>query len=634
MPPFPNRSKPALTYRWNWLFHATPERVWPFVSDTQRFNEATGLPTAEVTETPDPNGGSRRTLRIRRFGLSILWDEYPFEWIQPQFFGVLRVYLTGPVAWMRVYAELEPLPDGTTRLTYEIQIHPSNLLGYIAIPIQINWISRRAFDRVFHQIDEALCSEAAPLAPFPLLVKPLQAAALARMSAIAQSLSAAGRPADLIGRLVRQIREAPDVDLMRMRPFALADSWGSDRFETLELCLHAARLGLLDVNWALLCPECRGAPSVAPTLANVSRHVHCSSCNIDFEVAFDHNIEVTFHPNPGIKKVEQGIYCVGGPQNTPHIIVQQILAPNERRVCEVPFATGYYRIRGPRISGRPVMVEVGETPDGLAAQSRGVVGTETRRQEMQVVIDTDGLHPSHERLNTGAVSATLDNRTDRDQVVIMEHTTWSDQAATAAQVTTLQAFRDLFSSEALRPMEQIAVTSMTILFTDLKGSTAIYHTIGDAPAFRRVMDHFTILRDSVVKRHGSIVKTIGDSVMAVFTDPAHGVAAGIDMLKGVATANETGNVPPFTLKIGLHRGPCIAITQNDRLDYFGSTVNIAARIEAQSNGNEIVISEAVLTDPGARHWMETAGVEITPFHAELKGYQQAFPLFRIRKGNL
>lgn len=632
MPRFPNRSKPAFTYRWNWVFQATPERVWPFVSDTQRFNEATGVPTAEVTETPDPDGGSRRTLRIRRFGLSILWDEYPFEWIQPQFFGVLRVYLTGPVAWMRVNAELEPLPDGTTRLTYEIQIHPSNLLGYIAIPIQINCLSRRAFDRVFRQIGESLRSEAAPLAPFPLVVKPLQAGAMARMAGIARSLSEAGHPSDSIDQLMRQITEAPDADLMRMRPFALADNWGTDRFETLELCLHAARLGLLDVNWALICPECRGAPSVAPTLANISRHVHCSSCNIDFEVDFDHSIEVIFHPNPGIKKVDQGIYCVGGPQNTPHIIMQQVLAPNERRVCNLPVATGSYRIRGPRVSGQPAMVEAGKTLDSLSAQSDIVEEAETPRPAIEIVIDKEGLHPSCERLGAGALSATFENRTLVDQVVIIEHTSWSNQAATAAQVTTLQAFRDLFSSEALRPMEQIAVTSLTILFTDLKGSTAIYRTIGDAPAFRRVMDHFTILRDSIVKRHGGIVKTIGDAVMAAFADPANGVAAALDMLDGIAAANEAANNWPLTLKIGLHLGPCIAITQNDRLDYFGSTVNIAARIEAQSNGNELVVSEAVLTDPGARNWLEANKVSITPFHAELKGYQQPFPLFRIRKG--
>jgi class 3 adenylate cyclase len=629
MRPSPPATEPAFSYRWFWSFRAPPERVWPLVSDTQRFNEATGLPPAQPVAADGAADNGRRVLRFRRFGLSIAWDEYPFEWVQPRYFGVLRVYHTGPVAWMRVHVQLDALPDGGTHLTYEIRIHPANPLGYIAIPVQIKWLSRRAFDRVFRRIDEALQEETPFLDPFPLPVNPLSPAAEARIGAVTGQLADAGHRAELIERLVRFIREAPDADLVRMRPFALADAWNADRFQVLALCLHAARLGLLDVSWDLLCPECRGAPSTAPTLANLQRHAHCPSCNIDYEVDFDHNIEVTFHPNASVKRVEQTIFCVGGPQNTPHIVAQQVLTPQERRMCELPMATGHYRIRGPRIPGRPTVVEVGGEPGGATARSHIVIEKDGGKQAFEVVIDPEGLHPSEEKLRAGALAATFENRTALDQVVVVEQTAWSDQAATAAQVTTLQAFRDLFSSEALRPMEQIAVTSLTILFTDLKGSTAIYRQVGDAPAFRRVMNHFTILKDSVTRHHGSIVKTIGDAIMAVFTDPAEGLAAGLDMLAGIAASNAAGDNPFLTLKVGLHRGPCIAVNQNDRLDYFGSTVNLASRIEAQSNGDDAVISDAVLADPGVRAWLAGAGLSAAPFTAELKGFREPIQLYRV-----
>ena len=122
-------------------------------------------------------------------------------------------------------------------------------------------------------------------------------------------------------------------------------------------------------------------------------------------------------------------------------------------------------------------------------------------------------------------------------MVIIEKMAWSDQDATAAQVTTLQTFQDLFFSEALRPMEQIAVTNLTIMFADLKSSTAMYHEVGDASAFGRVKDHFTVLRQCVSTHRGSIVKTIGDAVMAVFIDPAEGVPAALDMMQEIATYN-------------------------------------------------------------------------------------------------
>lgn len=487
MPAPPATAPPAFVYRWTWTFHASPERVWPLVSDTQRFNEATGLPVTETLSGPDAATAASRVLRIKRFGLSIVWDEYPFEWVQPRYFGVLRVYRSGPVAWMRIHVQLAPRPDGGADLVYEIRIHPSNPLGYLAIPLQVNWLSRRAFDRVFRQIDETLRTQEAPLVPFSIPASPLYPAAEARIADIADQLVSAGHAPDKIDRLIRFVRETPDADLVRIRPFALADTWQEDRIQTLELFLRAGRLGLLDASWDLLCPECRGASSTAPTLANVRRHSHYSSCNVDFEVDFDHNIEVTFHPNPGIKAVEHGIFCVGGPQNTPHIVAQQIVADRERRICELPMPSGYYRILGPRASENPSQIEEEEAGTG---QTELRVSEDGAYRAIEVVIDGEGIHPSEKRLKTGDVAIVFDNRTGTDQVMLIEHTAWSDQAATAAQVTTLQTFRDLFSSEALRPMEQIAVTNLTILFTDLKGSTGIYTRIGDAPAFRRVMGHF------------------------------------------------------------------------------------------------------------------------------------------------
>ena len=82
-------------------------------------------------------------------------------------------------------------------------------------------------------------------------------------------------------------------------------------------------------------------------------------------------------------------------------------------------------------------------------------------------------------------------------LAIVEHLAWSDQATTAAEVTSLQLFRDLFSREVLRPGEQISVGSMTVVFTDLKNSTQLYQEIGDAPAFGRVLTHFEILKAAV-----------------------------------------------------------------------------------------------------------------------------------------
>ena len=131
----------------------------------------------------------------------------------------------------------------------------------------------------------------------------------------------------------------------------------------------------------------------------------------------------------------------------------------------------------------------------------------------------------------------LENETGRRTTFILERLAWSDQAATAAEVTALQIFRDLFASEALRPGEQISVGTLTVLFTDLRNSTQLYREIGDATAFGRVMNHFDVLKKVIAEEDGALVKTIGDAVMAVFRRPS-------SALKAMLSAQEMLAAPP------------------------------------------------------------------------------------------
>jgi len=226
----------------------------------------------------------------------------------------------------------------------------------------------------------------------------------------------------------------------------------------------------------------------------------------------------------------------------------------------------------------------------------------------------------------------LENQTTTEQLLILERTAWTDDAATATEVTALQVFRDLFAAEALRPGEQISVGTLTVLFTDLKNSTRLYREIGDATAFGRVMDHFDVLRDVIAAESGALVKTIGDAVMAVFREP-------LSALKAMLHAQERLANPPegmlrLHLKAGVHTGPCIAVTLNDRLDYFGSTVNLAARLEGQSTGDDIVISGAVYADPAVRDFITASGGALVAnrFEIPLKGFdEQTFELWRVSR---
>lgn len=155
-------------------------------------------------------------------------------------------------------------------------------------------------------------------------------------------------------------------------------------------------------------------------------------------------------------------------------------------------------------------------------------------------------------------------------------------------------YRELFGDEVLLPDQSLELMKATILFTDIKGSTQMYTDLGDSKAFQLVRAHFRILFDVIKKHNGVPVKTIGDAVMGVFANQTDGLKASLEAQKLLINDyKDKTDSEKIEVKIGLHSGTTIIVTLNGRLDYFGSTVNMAARIQAKANPNEVLISENI-----------------------------------------
>ena len=124
-----------------------------------------------------------------------------------------------------------------------------------------------------------------------------------------------------------------------------------------------------------------------------------------------------------------------------------------------------------------------------------------------------------------------------------------------------------------------------------------------------------------------MVRTIGDAVMAVFTEPAGALRA---VLRAHEAVSRMPRSPSLVLKAALHTGTCIAVTLNEGLDYFGSTVNVAARLADLSEGDDIVMSEAVRNDPGISGILAAEGITPEPFRAPIRGVDADAVLWRVR----
>jgi class 3 adenylate cyclase len=598
-------------FSWVWRLASPPDKLWPLISDTDRFNREARLPP--LTELPDDGGAEGdRKLCVRVLGIPVVYYESAFEWVRPRRFSVRRRYVTGPLREMRVTTLLEKLWDGGTRLGYQVDMRPRHPLLEPVVRLAAVFIRRR-FGAAFLRFDRIARADATPVSAPETAERHFAAGGRGRLQARYDAWLKAGADAGLASRLKALLLEGGDRQLARIRPYAVAASWGESRRVVLELCLAAVRAGLLDFRWDLLCPSCRGAKYTAAGLRDVKSPIHCDACRIDFRTTLDRSVEVTFRPNAAIRVPETAEYCVGGPGRTPHVALKLILGPGAEAVADPVLETGLYRLRSPSLPGA-LSVRVAADGEESPRAAPGSAGW-----------------PAAEAVWQPRAKATLVNTGVTPLQFLLERTAWADDAATAAEVTALQAFRDLFAEEALRPGEEVSVGSLAFLFTDLRGSTRLYREVGDAKAFALVMEHFDLLKEAIAGEGGAVVKTIGDAVMAVFPRPAAALRAAAEGQRRMAESMQ-----PMVLKAGVHCGSCIAVNQNERLDYFGSTLNLSARLLGFCAGGDVVVTREAAEDPEAAEWLARLGNtgSVEDLEAEVRGFEgKPIALKRIRAGS-
>ena len=216
--------------------------------------------------------------------------------------------------------------------------------------------------------------------------------------------------------------------------------------------------------------------------------------------------------------------------------------------------------------------------------------------------------------------------------VLPDHT-YSSPRLTAKRLFASQTFHDLFRAEVFQDAEGFGIKDVTILFTDLKSSTQLYQKIGDLNAYALVREHYGILNTAILGQHGAIVKTIGDAIMANFTRPVEAVGAALEMLGGLRQLNQASPHGGLVLKIGIHRGAAIAVTLNNRIDYFGQTVNIASRVQGSAGGDEIYLTEEIYSSPGVVDLLEKQNCKIDSILLELKGIQGQVKIYKVTGSN-
>ena len=454
--------------------------------------------------------------------------------------------------------------------------------------------------------------------------------------------SADPETADAIEKLVQ---DAPDRALCRVNVLDFATKTRLDEERVIAAFLHAARLGIFELAWNVLCPGCGGVLDTSATLKSVDQDEYaCALCASGYQPTLDEMVEVTFTVSRRVRKIAahdpdelplpeyfRQIFWGSGidvPDDFEQLIEEIVLdtvelPPGEKALLSLQL---------------PAEFVILTDPVTHSTQFIDVKGEPTRdRQSHSLVIDKLRAPTGTITLRPGPLRLSLENRTDRR--VLPGLWVAGDKLhdlmgrrrpfLTAKRLLTNQVFRDVYGTDTIDVEQRLKITSLTFLFTDLRGSTELYERVGDLAAFDLVRAHFRVLNEIVAAEAGAVVKTIGDAVMATFPTPDRALAAALRMREAMHRLNDGRNGHDLLLKIGIHEGPCLAVVLNDRQDYFGTTVNIAARVQALADSRAILATRPVVTHERASALLEDGGLKPVPQRRALRGITEELAVYEI-----
>ena len=433
--------------------------------------------------------------------------------------------------------------------------------------------------------------------------------ALALFAVLRQSADA-----NCVAAIERLVADAPDHQLSRINVLDFARRHGLDEEKTITSFLHAARIGLFELSWNVLCPGCGGVLDANATLKSVrADEYNCALCAAGYEPTLDEMVDVTFTVSPRIRRI-----AAHDPHTLPNWeYYRQVFWGSGVDLPEADLAKAIEKLTLDSIELPPAekahlslmlpaeFLIVFE-PVTHAAQFIDIKGEPASERQTLTLVYTNLRAPTGTmELRPGPLRLSLENRTDRRILpgiwiandAMHEFIGKRRPFLTAKRLLSNQTFRDIYRTDTLDVDQRLKITSLTFLFTDLKGSTELYERVGDLVAFDMVREHFRVLNESVAAEGGAVVKTIGDAVMATFPTPDRALAAALRMREAMRGLNTAHGREDLLLKIGIHEGPCLAVSLNERQDYFGQTVNIASRVQGLAISQSILATAPVIENP-------------------------------------
>ena len=568
----PKREDAKKHLSWTLKLRSSPQALWPYVANTDRFNRAVGLSPVSFVDEPSAQGGSLRTGEMRVMGMALKWREFPFEWVKDRHHSVFRWYSSGPVSAVWNKVTLTPLAEGGCELTHDIWMTPRGVLGQVAAFVEGTKLGQ-SIERFYRHLDEVIVAggHVDPFEP-PHVPAPETRAAVERACA---KLHDEGFSSSVVEKLAMYLLTAPDGVLRTMRPFELADAWSLPREEVFDVMLHAAHLGLLEPAWDVVCPLCQLAHESVSDLAQVKRVGTCKACAKSFERDLRESVELVFTPHASIRRVQNVTYCVGAPALRPHVLVQQVLDPGETRTVTVDVPRGVYRVAASAMT----------TPSELVASAVGF------EPVAEAVVENARVVARPAIIQAGSVTFELRNESDREETVRIEVPGARVDGVSASTAMTHPKFREIFTGQLLAHGELLPVSQLSFVFVEMRERDTLFEKLDDVAACGELSRLDEIVRETAEEHEGTLVPSSLDLLVVAFPSPVLALRAGLEIRRRVDEASFGAPVV-----MAAHDGRCIALTRGGKSEFFGETLHRGQLLLEECKPGELALSASFAAD--------------------------------------
>ncbi len=451
----------------------------------------------------------------------------------------------------------------------------------------------------------------------------------------------------LIDAFIRHLKNLPEIQLVHINPLRFAKQYGVSESDAIELFLHSVKLGLFKFDYNQICPGCGGIHEAKDINHVAPESLLCNTCQIHFKTTLDDQVEVSFsltekggaEPIDPLRDLQTyyQYYSSGNWQQSTEIrdyIKSSLLDFKRLPAGEVL----RFSLEAPKTS----MLRIWSLDRHLTLNIE-IDPSQTNATLIDLDLDSTGFSAAPVKLPAGHLTFVIHSHLSSDigltliglnrekyQEILAKHPTIKHPYFTAKRLLNHQSFRELFRIQELDPKLRLHLKSLTLVFTDLKGSTDMYSRVGDTSAYEAVRDHFEILYEVVRRHDGAVVKTMGDAVMATFNTPEQGFLSALDMVAAVKKWNDLREgKETLGLKVGVHEGSTIAVNNDDRVDFFDQTVNIAARVQGLAESGEVWFTESIASAPAVKYAVEVHGLKPMKQEAHLKGVSGPMTIYQL-----